>query len=353
MALIRYINLLVFCTLGFHACVVPDENPMGDYEEGVFIVNEGIYGQTSGSITFYNRDNNFSEPKIFRKVNNRDLGDVVQSMYFHNGRAYIIVNNSNKIEVADATTFEEKAQITGLKLPRYFMPVSDSKAYVSEWGSDGLSGQLTVLDLNTNTITKTISVSVGPEQLYLKNGKLYITHIGGYSTNNLITIINTTTDQIEKTVQVQDRPGAIVEDMDGNLWVACAGNIVYTNYPAIDSANSTESTLIKISTNNYNIVFNKSFGKGNPIGNLIINTLGSELYYTKAGQVWKHDIGRGMENVLFHGNFYGLGYDSVTDYIYAATSSGIDAAYAKRYMKNGTLVDSFQLGVFANSFLFN
>ncbi len=164
--------------------------------------------------------------------------------------------------------------------------------------------------------------------------------------------INTTTDQIESTVQVQDKPGAITEDMDGNLWVACAGNITYSNYPAIDSSNSTESSLLKISPDNYNILFSRSFGKGNPIGNLIINSIGTELYYTKAGQVWKHDIGSGLESVLFSGNFYGLGYDSVTDYIYAATSSGINVAYAKRYMNNGNFVDSFQLGIFASSFLF-
>jgi len=139
----QFFYALIFCSLFFSACT--EESPIttsGIYSEGVFTINEGVFGQTSGTITYYNRTDGTVAQKIFKQANNRDLGDVVQSMSFYEDKAYIVVNNSNKIEVADANTFEEKAQITGLRLPRYFLGSTADKAYVSEWGVDGLTGTL-------------------------------------------------------------------------------------------------------------------------------------------------------------------------------------------------------------------
>lgn len=345
---------LLLCCLLFSACTEePPITEAGLYSEGVFTVNEGIFGQTSGTITYYNRTNGTTENKIFKQANSRDLGDVVQSMSFHNGKAYIVVNNSNKIEVADENTFEERAQITGLRLPRYFLASSLDKAYVSEWGADGLTGTIAVLDLENHSVVRRISVGVGPERLLLKNGKLYITHVGGYDSNNTITVINVANDQIETTISVLDKPSACVEDIDGFIWVACAGKVAYSTYPTIDVANSTESGLVKIDPTTNSIVQTVSFGKGNPIGNLIINSnTKNELYYSRSGTVWKYGSVSGVEEALFSGSFYGLGFDPTGNYIYAATSVGVNAAEAQRYDTNGDLIDAYTVGVFANGFVF-
>ncbi|WMX13689.1 DUF5074 domain-containing protein [Aureispira sp. CCB-E] len=345
---------LMGCMLFLSACT--EEKPpssSGTYSEGVFTINEGVFGQTSGTISYYNRTNGTVQQKIFKQVNGRDLGDVVQSMSFYEDRAYIVVNNSNKIEVADANTFEEKAQIIGLRLPRYCLAISTNKAYVTEWGDDGLTGTIAILDLNTHTVINRIAVGVGPEQLLFKDAKLYITHVGGYGTNNIVTVLNTVTDQIETTISVFDKPSACVEDVDGFIWVACAGKVAYLTYPTIDTANSTASGLIRINPTNNAITKTISFGKGKPIGNLIINTANKgELYYSRTSQVWKYHIGTDVEESLFNGSFYGLGFDPVTNYIYAATSVGVNAAEARRYDTNGMLIDAYTVGVFANGFVF-
>ncbi len=343
--------LLLILSLYFGSCVIPEEQINGNYTEGIFVVNEGVFGQTSGTVTHINKDNNSVTQKIFRKVNNRDLGDVVQSMSFHNNLAYIVVNNSNKIEVADANSFEEKAQITGLKLPRYFVAVSDSKAYVSEWGLDGLSGQISVIDLTNNTVSSTITVGTGPEQMHLKGDKLYISHIGGYSDNNIISVIDINTDLVETTFTAADRPGGIIEDLNENLWVACSGKIVYSNYPLIDSAASSESLLIRISSNHI-IDTIQYFGKGNPVSLLNINKNNNLLYFYKNNKVIEYNIATEQERELFSGNFYGLNYNEADNYIYTTTSSGIDAAWGKRYSSDGAIVDSFQVGVFSNGYIF-
>jgi hypothetical protein len=352
----QFFYALVFCSLFFSACTEePPVEPSVGYSEGVFTINEGVFGQTSGTITYYNRTDARIEQKIFKQANNRDLGDVVQSMSFYGDNAYIVVNNSNKIEVADATTFEEKAQITGLRLPRYFIgsAFGSNKGYVSEWGVDGLTGSIAFVDLENHTVLSRISVGVGPEQLLLRDGKLYVTHTGGYASNNIVTVIDTILNQVVTTIPVLDKPSACVEAIDGSLWVGCAGEVTYLTYPAIDTANSTESGLVKIDPVTNTVVQTITFGKGNPIGSLVLNTNNkNELYYRRSGTVWKYTIDSGVEVALFSGSFYGLGFDAVTNSIYAATSTGINAAEAQQYDTNGNLVNSYGVGVFANGFVF-
>lgn len=346
-------SILWLLAIGITACTEPSPSPKGIYAEGVFVVNEGIFGQTSGSITHFNRNSKAVSQRIFKTVNNRDLGDIVQSLYFYDNKAYIIVNNSNKMEIADAETFEEKAQVLNLRLPRFFLPISNSKAYITEWGTDGLTGTIAVVDLQNNTVTNRISVGIGPEALFYKNNKLYISHIGGYSNNNIISIINTNTDQVENTIPVLDNPAKMVEDIDGNLWVACGGKTVYTTYPNIDSVNSTNCGLVKISTNNNTVISTIPYGKGVQFGNLAINPNNkTDIYYTKNDKVYYFNTLSSTENLIFNGSYYGLGFDPVSQYIFAATSSGINTTYAKRFTTNGVLVDSFQVGAFANGFVF-
>ncbi|CAA6823606.1 MAG: Unknown protein [uncultured Aureispira sp.] len=350
----QFFYALVCCSLFLSACTEkPPINTTGVYSEGVFTINEGVFGQTSGSITHYNRTEGRVSQKIFKEANSRDLGDVVQSMSFYEDKVYIVVNNSNKIEVADATTFEEKGQITGLRLPRYFLASASDRAYVSEWGVDGLTGTIAVLDLNTQTLLNRISVGVGPEKLLLKNGKLYVTHTGGYTSNNIISVLDLTTNQVETTIPVLDKPNACVEAMDGSIWVACAGEVAYLTYPTIDTANSTASGLVQINPGTNTVVETILFGKGNPVESLVLNANNKKvLYYRRAGKVWQYSISSGVEEALFSGLFYGLGFDAVTNSIYATTSVGVNAADAQRYDINGNLVDFYGVGVFANGFVF-
>lgn len=348
----RIAIVLLGLLIAVSACRDKEPLPKGQFSEGVFTINEGLFGNTSGTITHFDRAGGTSE-RIFWQKNQRDLGDVVQSLVFQGEQGYVVVNNSNKIEVVDANTFAEQAQITDLRLPRYCLPISNTEAYVSEWGTDGLTGSLARIDLTTNTLIERFMIGMGPERMLLKDDFLYITHVGGFGTNNQVTVFDVQQRQVATTITVADKPSGLVEDEQGQLWVACAGEVNYLTYPNIDTANSTPSQLVKIDPATNAIVQQINFGKGNPMGNLIINENPSDrLFYTKAGQVWSFDVATGQEQLLFSGRFYGLGYDAATDYIYAATSSGVNPALVQRYHLDGTLVDDYTAGVFANGFVF-
>lgn len=348
-------SVLLSAVMQFVACeptVQPPQNT-GSYAAGVFVVNEGVFGQTSGTISHYNPTNKAVQQQIFKQTNQRDLGDVVQSLSLYQDKAYIVVNNANKIEVANRNTFQELAQITNLRLPRYCLVLDATKAYVSEWGSDGLTGTIAVLNLTNNTISKRIPVAQGPERLLLKDGLIYCSHPGGFGDNNVVSVLDPTTDQVQKTISVLDRPSSLVTTANGKIWVACSGKIVYTTYPNIDTAASTLGGLVAISPQTQTTVDTLWAAKGRPVQQLQVHPVTQQqLYYQRQGAVWTYDLSNQTTQQLFSGSFYGLAIAPDASYLYAATSSGINAAFAKRYSLTGTLVDSFQVGVFANGFVF-
>src|SRR5688572_26424296 len=128
------LSFLLAGTTVLSSCGKEDDDPIADREfgNGVFVTNEGQFQKSNGDVSFIDKPSKAVEQTLFLTVNGRPAGDVVQSMTFHNGKAYIIVNNSNKIEIANAATFKSEGVINGLKQPRY-MVISNNKAYVSSW----------------------------------------------------------------------------------------------------------------------------------------------------------------------------------------------------------------------------
>ena len=125
-------NLLtiILCAILFASCqndsISPNNLP-GLYENGYFVTNEGNFGTGNGSISYVSENGNV-ENNIFSQINSFQLGDVVQSMNIIDEKAYIVVNNSSKIEVASIDSMNSIATIQGLISPRYIEKVTDNKA---------------------------------------------------------------------------------------------------------------------------------------------------------------------------------------------------------------------------------
>ena len=110
-ACVFLVSLLVSCKKE----TPPDDNDIDiTTSHGVFIVNEGNFQWSNASITYYNFSNNDYKEDIFKDVNNRPLGDVAQSVCIYNGKAYIVVNNSNKIEIVNLSDFASCGVISGI-----------------------------------------------------------------------------------------------------------------------------------------------------------------------------------------------------------------------------------------------
>lgn len=313
------------------SCSSDDDNhqqePQGAYENGILITNEGNYGQGNGTITFVSDDFSYAENKVFSNVNGTLLGDTAQSIGFYEDLAYIVVNNSQKIEVVNRYSFQSVATIdSGLSNPRFITFVS-GKGYVTNWG-DGSNPEddfVAVINLETNTVSSIIPVEEGPERIVSNGSAIYIAHQGGHGQNNIVSVIQPNSESVTK-ITVGDVPNSLGFDNQGTLYVLSGGVPAWTG-------NETGGQLDVINTSSNTVSATLEFSDDEHPSNL---SFGEALYYTLNGGVYKLALGSStlptaseIENVNF--NFMAI-HNNV---LY-----GVDAG---DYTSNGTL-HSFDLG---------
>lgn len=301
MSLLKKTTVLLIILIITISCKSDDvELPLGDYENGFFIANEGPFSNGTGTLTFIGNEGAL-EQDVYQTVNNEVLGNIVQSMTFHNNNAYIVVNNSHKIIVANRFTMKKITTIegSGINNPRHFVAIGNT-GYVSNWGSTSSSTDdfIAVIDLSTNTVTSTISVGEGPEDMLVKDNTIYVNLQGGFGFNNKVEVINTDTNTISTTIIVGDVPGAILKDNNGAIWVLCSGN------PNYATGGETNGKLIKIENNS--ITSTLDFGMQKHPNHLTIN--GNNLYYNLGGKVYSMLVSSNQLNTTPIAGFDGFYY---------------------------------------------
>ena len=347
----NYLIVFAVFALLFASCSNDDDgrqpNPVpGDYENGIFITNEGPFNNGSGTITFVSDDFATVEQKIYQNVNGSDLGNIVQSMGFTNDDAYIVVSNSRKIMIADRYTFVKKDSIVaGLENPRYFASNGQTKGYVTDWGDpmNENDDYVAVIDLRTNTITTTISVPFGPEKILNHGNKLYVAHQGGYEFNNLISVISG--NSVESTITVGDVPGSMVI-LGEYLYVLGSGNPDY-------SGNETSGSITKIDLASNQVIDTFAFGTMDHPTNLTAD--GSRLLYNLNGKVYKINASSISlpGTPIVDGSFYAM--VARNGMLYAA-DAGDYASRGKLYvydLSSNMQIQDIQTGIIPGGIYFN
>lgn len=301
----------------------PELLPLGDYENGFFIANEGPFSDGTGTLTFIG-NNGAIEQDVYQTVNNEVLGSIVQSMTFHDNNAYIVVNNSHKIIVANRHTMKKITTIEGSDInnPRHFVAIGNT-GYVSNWGSTSNSTDdfIAVIDLSTNTVTSTIAVGEGPEDMLVKDNTIYVNLQGGFGFNNKVEVINANTNTISTTITVGDVPSAILKDNNDSIWVLCSGN------PNYATGGETNGTLIKIENNS--VTSTLDFGAQKHPSHLTIND--NNLYYNLGGKVYNMLVSNTQLNTTAIVGFDGFYYTM------SAKNGVLYTTNAGDYASEGTL----------------
>ena len=340
--------LSVAIMLILSSCNKDDDNTWnGSFSNGIFIVNEGPFGTGTGTITYFNPDINLVKQDIFEMINGRPLGNIAQSMTIHKGKGYIVLNNAGTVEVVDIDTFKSDTTISGLVNPNQFLVVDDKKAYVSDW-----IGHVAVVDLTTNTISKTIPAGTGPDAMVKSGNYVFVANTGGFGVDSTITIIDFITDKVVKTIKVGESPNAMVADGNGRIWVMCKG-IGFAGYPA---AGDTPGSLIRINQETLTVDFTYKFSSaGDHPEKLVINKQKTKLYFLHNNGIYKFNLAltNSVPEKVVSRYFYSLGYENKTGYLYASdpkdfASNGI----VLRLNEDGSVVDSIQAGIIPRGFAF-
>ena len=331
-------------------------NP-GLFSDGVFIVNEGPFQTGTGTVSFLDRISGSVTNEIFQTANGRPLGNIVQSLQIHENRAFIVVNNANKMEVVDLEDFSSVGIVENLPLPRYFLGLNASKGYITSWGSGGVSGQVDVLDLQSLSVTKTIKTGSGSEKMAIVGSSLFVCNGGGFGMDSTVSVINTQNDELEDPIVVGGNPNSIQVDATGMIWVACAGIQVYNSDFSINPDQSTEGSLVRIDPITREVVSILQFPDvfSSP-SRLVTGSGGTILYYLRSGSIYSQDINSNTlaSQPIVQSFFYGLGYEEASGLIYA--TDPIDFASTGRvirYTSSGTAQDTLSVGIIPSDFYFN
>ena len=182
---------------------------------GVYVVCEGRLGYGEASLYLYKPKADSVYGDLFSAVNGQPLGDVFQSMCLVNSRLFMALNGgSDKVQVASVGDIKSAGNIT-IPQPRYILPVSADRAYVSSLYHNK------VYVINTSSLQLLDSISIpskNTEGMTLCNGDAYICAWDTASRN--IYRVNTTSNTVVQTIQVAgSAPHDVLVDKEQMLWV--------------------------------------------------------------------------------------------------------------------------------------
>ncbi len=357
---LSYSALALTLVLTLFSCRGNKDNN-GPYESGIFISNEGIAENASGSITYVNRDASKAKTDIYEIENNSRIGGLVQGIALWQDNAYILVNRGEpKVQVVDAATFIKKATITNIGTPRYFLGINSRKAYISSWGLDNC---ICVVDLYNNKVESRIIVGDGPDIMYKKDKYVYVANAGRITefqneqTDNKISVIDAEKNSVIKTIEVGDVPNGIVSDAMGKIWVICRGK----GWTGMDDVTDTPGKIVSIDPQNgFAVEVAYAFpSKTIHPKWLSISKDGSTLYYLYNEGLYKFDTKTKSEPIemvhyknKFDKSFYALGYQASQGLLYCSDINNYGQGLVIRYNESGQAKDTIKTGIAPGGFAF-
>lgn len=337
----------------FLSCESDDSDPVpfddaAAFETGIILSNEGPFNMGNGSITFINPDTGIAIIDIFATTNpGEELGNIVQSIGFTDTDAYIIANNSNKITVADRTSFESIATIeSGLENPRYMNTFND-KGFVSNWGDAFVETDdyIAVVDLISNEVITTIPVVLGPERMVADGNTLYVAHKGAFGFNNVITVIDMDNNVVIETLTVGDVPDSM-QIIGGDLWVLCAGKPEF-------SGEETAGSLIQFDLGTNTVSNTFDFELTSHPSDLV--NMGANLYFTLNGAIRVLSTQSPVlpGTAFATGSFYEIEVNNGKLYATDAVDFNSNGTLTIYDIFDGTQEASFEVGIIPGGIYFN
>ncbi len=345
-------SLIIALVCGILSCKQGTDNPGPvSFQDPVYVVCEGSLGNGNSALTLYDRKTGVATENVFSSVNGTALGDVFQSMIRIGDRYFLCINNSDKIVVVNAATLRYEVTVPVPK-PRYILPLSAGKAFVSSI----FSNKLFVLNTQTLLITDTLLLpSKNPEGMLALGTSAYVC---AWDTANAVLYgLNSATNKLEQQIPLAGpAPQEIVQDKEGMLWIL-SGN----------KANGKESKLTRVNPASGSILSSYSFGSADPL-RLVLNGNKDSLYFIEVSYSGGN-VNNGVYRMGIHDAalpttafvqaqglqyFWGLGIHPESGDIYIADPVGFtQRGKVYIYKPDGTLESMFATGVGPGHFLFD
>jgi hypothetical protein len=330
-----------------HACK-KDKDADLPTTKGVYIVNEGGFNFGNAEVSFYNPENGEVSNNLFNAANGYSLGDVAQSMYIKDSIGFIVVNNSQKVEVVKIPSLQVIRTITiAGSSPRYILPVNDNIAYVT----DLYASKVYVVNYQTGIVLQQINTPTAWTEHILLNGTDLLVEgreLSSSTTHNSgLLVINTTTNSITNNYKLNSaNVNGIVKDKYGNIWLA-------------KDADSTQGLIAKFYCLNasYTVIDSIVFATGHHPSNLCMSADGERLFYFDRDVNSVPVSGSHTPQIFANAsnlNLYGMGVNPSNGDVYFSNSLDyVQPSQVYRYSSTGQLLGTFNAGIISGNFAFS
>jgi len=331
--------VLLGSMLSFSSCFNEKEKPTVNLplQGSVLVLNEGNFQWGNASVTSYNlATKTYEGGDLFQAANGYRLGDVLQSATRINNAIWLVLNNSQKIEVVSPDDFKVQMTVTNVLSPRYVCALGNGEVAISDLYSDSIS----FVDAGSGMINKRIYLKGWTEQMLAQGNNLWVSNMQSHK----IYRIDIDKKRVADSLDIGFGSYSLYEDSRQNIWIATKGN-KNLNIPS-------EIHCLNPKTNS--LIFSEE------VGELTVQDFFMDeqdrLYYIYANEVFRFSIN---DSKLPKTPFY----NGPAGILYAVESHGgkVLLCDAIDYVQNGkvtvlkedgTILSTFLAGRIPNGFLF-
>lgn len=168
---------------------------LGQYANGILLLNEGWMGTETGSVFFYQYGADTLVPWVYKAVNpGKTLGGLANTLQYgsiHNGKLYLVVKAGGPLVVTDATTLVETGRVNNIASGKgmTFLGLDATRGLIGS--TDGIYP----INLSTLAIGAKITGVSGATGNMVKSGNYVFAH---NSTDGMVVLNATTYAVVEK-----------------------------------------------------------------------------------------------------------------------------------------------------------
>ncbi len=333
----QFIILVIALSLFFNYCSKKTTNePTQPITKGVFIINEGLYQQNNSEITFYDPNTDYTITNFYSQKNGRIIGDNANSMFIYDNKGYVAVDGSNKIEVINL----EKGESLGIidlgpnGSPREIYILNSSRGFVTSFYKNS------VIEFNPSnlTITREIRVGAYPEGITYHSSKLFVAN-SDLGKGNTISVIDINSNYVIKTINVGDNPRFVGVSNDNRIIIGCSGDYfnssTISGYYFIDANSLMVTDSILLNHNPQDFILTKDnylyYINNSGIGRI-------NLFNKQVDTVFIN----GMEINDIYGIAYSIAFDELNQRLYIGNPKDFtQSGEVKIYDRNGNFIKKF------------
>ena len=188
--------------------------PMGDERVAVLCEGNFMWGNAKLDIVTTDTTGTRIWNNAYESVNNKPIGDVLQSGLVAGDNLFLSVNNSGKVLGLDPKSLKQTKSNTTLKSPRNLLLVGDKL-----WVTDLYANKISVLDTANLKTVKEIAVPGWTESMVWWGGYVAVAAYKGE-----VLLVDPATQTVAQTLQVDSGALHLAVDAAMQLWVGCSYN---------------------------------------------------------------------------------------------------------------------------------